>query len=85
MSLQTAAIAFTPQGRCLAAGSTAMTDEAESFQLQVWDGITGKRLFATQPQPYPILSLSFTHDGKVLASGGFDRVVTLWDMNSLLA
>jgi WD40 repeat protein len=47
----------------------------------VWDALTGKRAFATEPQPHPITELAFTADRRLLASAGADRTVLFWDVN----
>jgi WD40 repeat protein/serine/threonine protein kinase/Flp pilus assembly protein TadD len=45
---------------------------------EVIDAATGRRLF-TLPHPNWVSALAFSPDGKVLATGSFDRHVHLWD------
>ena len=66
------ALAFSPDGRWLAAGSRSGT-------IQVWDTQITNALPMTLPgHEAPIRGLAFTPDGTTLVSGSADRVVTLW-------
>jgi WD40 repeat protein len=77
------AVGCSAAGRWLAAGSTALGEGVTTYQLWVWELATGKQLLATSPTPYPIGALSFAPDGSVLASGGWERTVLLWDLGEL--
>jgi WD40 repeat protein len=79
--VQSCAVGFTPKGRCVAAGSTAIIDDAKEFQLRVWDVATGKSLFATRPQPQPLHPVTFAPDRRHLVSGSWDRTVLFWDIS----
>ena len=75
-------VSFSPNGRLLAL-------EASDRTIELWDVSSGKLHVATAPayQQYEespdnsvVSSLSFSPDGKLLASGGrFDYLVKLWD------
>ena len=69
--------AFGIDGRLLAAaikGSDAGSS-IESTGLELWDVIEGKRLFTIDTK---LLEMSFSPEGKYLATGGFSGIVHLW-------
>ena len=75
------AVAFSPDGRLLALGS-------EDGMIELWDVSSGKHvamISAHDPGEYGggISRLSFSLDGKLLASGGVsDYLAKLWDVSS---
>jgi WD40 repeat protein/energy-coupling factor transporter ATP-binding protein EcfA2 len=67
--------AFSPDSRTLAIGNNGA--------IILWDVIKQKALGAPlQGHKANIVSLAFSPDGKVLASGSFDKKVKLWDVNA---
>jgi WD40 repeat protein len=82
-SVDVCAIGFDARGRCLAAETTAVSDETSEFRLRLWDPRGGKPVFTTEPQPQPITQIVFTADRRHIATAGADRTVLFWDVNKL--
>jgi WD40 repeat protein len=70
-------IAFSPDGKLLAAGS------ADGL-IYLWDTATGTALIERQGHRGPVQSVTFTRDGKTLISGGTDTTALVWDVAALL-
>lgn len=70
-AVQFTALAFAPDGQTIAAG-------AEN-SLGLWDVASGKLLRQLNGHRQKVLTLGFTRDGKMLASGSADRTIKLWD------
>jgi len=68
-------VVFSPDGNRLALGM-------ENGQVSIWDFVTGNllRRFQQHSASARIKVLCFSHDGLLLASGGFDGLVVLYDV-----
>ena len=71
---QVYAVAFSPDGKCFAAASSAE-------RVTVWDVPTG-RLLRRLPHPEPVYVLAFSPDGERIATGAEDNEVRLWDVTT---
>jgi RNA polymerase sigma factor (sigma-70 family) len=75
-------VAFSPDGRLLAAGS-GYTDGGEK-NIRLWETATGKLLHQFKPpraaQDGGIPCLTFSPDGRLLATGDWSGDVDLWDV-----
>ena len=56
--------------------------EDMSFAIKVWDAQTGTELSTLAGHNNFVKRLAFSHDGRLLASGGFDSTIKLWDLAS---
>ena len=50
--------------------------------IRLWDPDTGKSLRTLTGHTAPVESLSFSPNGRTLASGGWDRTIRLWDTDT---
>jgi WD40 repeat protein len=77
----TTALAFSPDGKYLAAGD-------ESGQVTVWDSDANEHLGilpaspAADGKPRHVSALAFSPDGRTLAAAGYDGTLRLWDTDS---
>jgi dipeptidyl aminopeptidase/acylaminoacyl peptidase len=65
-------LAFSPDGKTLASGSTDQT-------VRLWDLATGSVSRSCQGHESGVFSVAYSPDGKTLASGSWDETVRLWD------
>jgi dipeptidyl aminopeptidase/acylaminoacyl peptidase len=76
------AVAFTSDGKLLAAAGGDWSHPEASGELRVWDATTGRAVRALA-KPVPLVfTLAFSPDGKTLASGSWDGVVRLWEADT---
>jgi WD40 repeat protein len=67
-------IAYSPDGKLLAA--------CDSNQLKLYDPDSGKLILALSGHKSDVISVTFSADGKYLATGSVDTAVHIWDAAS---
>jgi|GEM_PF-6600759 len=73
------AMAVSPDGSLVAAGATQYEKPGE---IRIWDVSSGKEVKVVRIHPVSVSGLSFSPDGKFIASGGFDNCVRVSDVSS---
>ena len=80
-SRRTYALAFSPCGKYLVSG-TWWRRGMEKMAIRLWDVATAENIHTFWGHTTDVQSLAFSPDGKMLASGGFDGTILLWDVKS---
>jgi WD40 repeat protein len=66
------AVAFSPDGKRIASGSTDQT-------IKLWDATTGNLQKTLAGRSSWVDAVAFSPDGKRIASGSYDNTIKLWD------
>lgn len=96
MTLNTSAffvfsVAFSPDGKLLATGGCwegqALAEENQIFCankgiIEIWDVSTGQKLRELVGHKQIVYSVSFSPDGRMLASASGDRTIRIWDLSN---
>ena len=74
-------IAFSPDGKILASGGATYSSGGNRHPttIRVWNVLTGEQITAITEHKNGIISIAFSPDGKILASGGGDNTIHFWD------
>ena len=78
------ALAFSPCGQYLAAGADR-TLSMERVPVRLWNVTTGTEIATFRGHFEAVQSLAFSPDGTLLASGGSDGILFLWDLKPYLS
>jgi hypothetical protein len=81
MTVQIVSLAFSPDGRLLATGEARVDGAQKKYYgvVKLWDLESGRVVHEASAHTMEPDSLAFRPDGQLLASGGADGGVKLWD------
>ena len=74
-------VAFSPDGRSIASASGTWF-LSEDGEVTVWDATTGQARRSFRSHTGPAFWVAFSRDGRRLASGGANGVVSIWDLTT---
>jgi RNA polymerase sigma factor (sigma-70 family) len=78
-------LAFSPNGKTLASGTEGIgwfNRPSDVPPIRLWDLASAREIQRFRGHPIGCISLAFAHDGKTLASSGFEPVARLWDVTT---
>ena len=82
-SYRTDALVFSPCGKYLASG-TSWQEGIKKMAIRIWDVATGENIHTFWGHNSHVQSLSFSPDGTILASSGFEGTILVWDLKPYL-
>ena len=76
------AIQFSPDGTQLAVASSTWTQTSTNNKIQIYNADSREELEVRIRPVEQQSSIAFSPDGKILASGGYDNEVHLWNVST---
>ena len=77
-------VMFYPNGLILATEVAGINSRFHTEIINLWNLRTGERMKTLPGHSRKITGLSFSTDGNTIASFGFDDIVLLWDLTSII-
>lgn len=77
-------VMFYPNGLILATEVPGQNSRYDTEIINLWDLRTGERVKTLSGHSRNITDLSFSADGNTMASVGFDDIILLWDLTSII-
>ncbi|MDE0637409.1 MAG: WD40 repeat domain-containing protein [Candidatus Poribacteria bacterium] len=75
------ALAFSPCGHYFASGATWMRNmNIKKCSVRLWNVANGENIATFRGHPTDVQCLTFSPDGTILASGGYDGTILFWDL-----
>jgi WD40 repeat protein len=74
-------IVFSPDGKRFACG--VPTERSDIYGVRVYDWPSGKAVHTFTGHKSQVTALTFSPDGKTLATGSWDTTVLLWDLTAI--